>query len=80
MAARVEARLDSLDKAFLFLIGTTNTAFVLLQTALNGIKALLLFAPLLVTGLFFPFYIRYLGGAIAHLESYDYLLRWRRYL
>jgi hypothetical protein len=56
--------LDSLDKAFLFLLGSINIAFALLQTVLGGQNAVLLFAPLLLIGLFFPFYIGYLRGAI----------------
>lgn len=64
LASRIEARLQSLDDAFLFSIGSTSVAFAFLEAALGGMNALLLSTPLLIAGLFFPFYIGYLRGAI----------------
>jgi hypothetical protein len=55
---------ESLDDAFLFSIGSTNIVLTLFPIVLGRQDAVLLSMPLLIVGLFFPFYIGYLRGAI----------------
>lgn len=57
-------RIQPLDDAFLFSIGSTNIVVVFFQIMLSGTDAALLSVPLLIVGLFVPFYIGYLRGAI----------------
>jgi hypothetical protein len=64
MNSCARSRLESLDDAFLFAIGSTNIVLVFFQIVLRGLDAALLSMPLLVVGLLVPFYIGYLRGAI----------------
>ena len=59
-----EARVESLDRAFLFLIGLSGLVFSVLQGVIGGREAFLLFTPFLFSGLIYPFYIGCLRGAV----------------
>jgi hypothetical protein len=58
------ARVQSLDDAFLFSIGSTNIVLTLFPIVLSRQDVVLFSMPVLIAGLFFPFYIGYLRGAI----------------
>jgi len=63
---------ESLDKAFLFLLGFTTFSFTALQVVLGtsgsasdgARRALVLFVPFFFTGLIYPFYVGYIRGAV----------------
>jgi len=67
-----DAHVESLDKAFLFLLGFTTFSFAALQVVLGTAasatdgarRALVLFVPFFFTGLIYPFYIGHIRGAV----------------
>ena len=58
------SQVSSLDNAFLFSISSVTLVFASMQPILGGSEALLLFMPLLFSGLFYPFYAGYLRGSV----------------
>jgi hypothetical protein len=60
--SRLEVRLKSLDDAFLFMLGFTTLVFAILQTVIGGEGAFLVFLPLLISGLLYPFYVGFIRG------------------
>ena len=64
MTRTLKERLSSLDKAFLFLIGSISFAFSFLQALIGGMKVFILFSPLLIVGFIYPFYTGYLRGVV----------------
>jgi hypothetical protein len=68
MGLAYDERMKALDRAFLFVIGTTGLLFAILQSLLKDVlgsnTTLLLFAPFLFSGLIYPFYVGCLRGTI----------------
>jgi len=60
----LDDHLHSLDDTFLFLISSVNIVFAALQVSIAGSNSFILFSPLLVTGLFYPFYTGYVRGVV----------------
>lgn len=71
-----EGHLHSLDDAFLFLIGSVNFMFGALQAFVGGKDSFILFSPLLLAGLFYPFYTGYLGGAVERDSIVERIRGW----
>ena len=65
---------SDLDKAFIFLLGTVSLTFGALNAIFGGPNALLFFLPLLISGVYFPFYVGYIQGAISS-DSDPYRVR-----
>lgn len=63
---RIHERIKALDDAFLFVISSTSIVFAILQVVMVGRAAFVWFAPLLIAGVAYPFYVGYLRGAILY--------------
>lgn len=70
-----DARVESLDRAFLFLIGLSGLVFSVLQAVIGGREALLLFSPFLFSGLIYPFYVGCLRGAVERTSWKESMLQ-----
>lgn len=55
---------DPLDNAFLFLLGSLSLFFGLLNATFGSKQGLLLFSPMIISGLFYSFYVGYIEGVI----------------
>ncbi len=64
MAQRMSKNQESIDNAFLFLLTSLTLLFGVLNDAVDGLRAVLLQIPLIISGFFFPFYIGYVRGVI----------------
>lgn len=75
MRSEEDRRIESLDRAFLFLIGLSGFVFSVLQAFIEGWEALLLFTPFLFSGLIYPFYIGCLRGAVERVSWKESMLQ-----
>lgn len=57
-------KIERLDTAFLFIVGLVGLLFTITQVYMEGISGLIEISPLILLGVFLPFYIGYLRGAI----------------
>lgn len=57
-------RIERLDNAFLFIVGLVGLLFTITQVYMEGISGLIEISPLIFLGIFLPFYVGYLRGAI----------------
>jgi hypothetical protein len=51
------------------MLGITNLVFAILQTMIGSVGVFLVFIPLLISGLLYPFYVGYIRGAILFDET-----------
>lgn len=59
-----QRRIDRLDEAFLFIISMVGVLFTIIQVYTKEIQGLVEISPLMFIGVFLPFYVGYVRGAI----------------
>lgn len=69
-------KMERLDNAFLFIVGLVGLLFTITQVYMEGILGLIEISPLIFLGVFLPFYIGYLRGAIEVDSAIERIRGW----
>ena len=67
---------EAIDNVFLFLLTSLTLWFGFLNDAIIGSQAILFQVPLVISGLFYPFYVGYVRGVVAPRSSMERVRGW----